>query len=610
MQINVNRKFESLMVIATCLALTVAGCQSPALSNRTDQELISLDSIPNWQGREMQSQPPSQSDDSTPAADANQEPSTEDNTPSEQEISAEKDTRTINTGGENTGGENTGGENTGEKIIFRGQSTSSYPGYSSNYSAEGYALPEDGPNGYPRQPVSPSSEINNRTSSFGKQAISQASFQQQNGQAPFVEGNGPAGNLAPGSSPPPTTIPQDATFGDYPYSQPLYPPNGLPPGQGQLGFGNPLITPPGIGNPNVADLDIFVREGQTGQFMIGAGINSDAGITGQLTVSERNFDIFRFPRRWGEISNGEAFRGRGQSFRLEALPGSQIQRYLVSFGEPYFYLFGQPFSFNTSGYYFTRSYFDWTEQRLGGSVSLGYRLTQDVSLNFSTRAENVNVFDPRLNTSDDLNAVLGDNDLFTFSVGLTHDTRDHPFLSSQGHYLSLSYQQAFGSYDYPRGDLEFRKYWLLTQRPDQSGKHTISHSTKFGVSGSQTPVFENYFAGGFSSMRGFDFRGASPVQNGVITGGKFQFLNTLEYTFPVTADDMFKGVLFCDYGTVEEDISINRENFRVVPGFGFRINMPVGGAGGAPLAFDFGFPVASAETDDRRVFSFYMAVLR
>jgi len=70
-----------------------------------------------------------------------------------------------------------------------------------------------------------------------------------------------------------------------------------------------------------------------------------------------------------------------------------------------------------------------------------------------------------------------------------------------------------------------------------------------------------------------------------------------------------KGVLFCDYGTVEEDIEITGDNFRVAPGFGFRVSMP--GAGiGAPLAFDFAFPVASAEGDDEKIFSFYLGVLR
>ena len=111
-------------------------------------------------------------------------------------------------------------------------------------------------------------------------------------------------------------------------------------------------------------------------------------------------------------------------------------------------------------------------------------------------------------------------------------------------------------------------------------------------------------------MRGFDFRGASPLEGGVRVGGEFQWLNSLEYMFPVTADDMIRGVVFCDFGTVERDITINKENFRVAAGFGFRIHMPAAGMGGAPLAFDFAFPVATADGDEEQMFSFYMGVSR
>ena len=32
---------------------------------------------------------------------------------------------------------------------------------------------------------------------------------------------------------------------------------------------------------------------------------------------------------------GRAFRGAGQRFRLELVPGTQVQRYMISFQEPY-----------------------------------------------------------------------------------------------------------------------------------------------------------------------------------------------------------------------------------------------------------------------------------
>ncbi len=363
-------------------------------------------------------------------------------------------------------------------------------------------------------------------------------------------------------------------------------------------------TPP----PNFADIDVMLQEAQTGRMTFGAAYNSNSGLVGQIIIDERNFDIAAFPRSLDDIVNGRAWRGAGQGFRLELVPGNEVQRYAVSFDNPY--LFNTDVSFSASGYYFDRQYFDWSEQRLGGRLALGYRLTPDLSLSVGVRAENVNIYDPRVNTSPDLNAVVGDNGLYLGSVRLINDTRDHPFMASEGSYLELAYHQGFGDFSYPRGDLDYRRYFLIYQRPDLSGRHTLSFQTRLGFSGSDTPVFENYFAGGFSTLRGFRFRDASPVQGGVRVGGQFQWLNTVEYTFPITADDMFKGVLFCDYGTVEPTANLSSDTFRVAPGFGFRVHMPVGGAGGAPLAFDFAFPVSSAATDEQQTFSFYMGVLR
>ena len=359
--------------------------------------------------------------------------------------------------------------------------------------------------------------------------------------------------------------------------------------------------------PNFADVDVYVTETQTGRINFGGAYNSDNGIVGQFIIDEKNFDITKFPRRLRDFSDGTAFRGAGQTFRLELVPGANVQRYLVSFAEPY--MLGTDYSFSASAYYFDRQYFDWNENRLGGRLAIGRRLTQDLSISAGLRMERVDITDPRVNTSAQLNGDLGKSNLFLGNVGLIRDTRDHPFLATEGSYLSATYSQAFGDYSFARGDLDYRRYRLMYSRPDGSGRHTVSFGTKLGFSGSSTPVFENYFAGGFSTLRGFDFRGAAPSEGGVRVGGEFQWLNSLEYMFPLTADDMIKGVVFCDFGTVEQSIELNSENFRVAPGFGFRIHMPAAGIG-APLAFDFAFPVASAANDEEKIFSFYLGVLR
>ena len=85
-------------------------------------------------------------------------------------------------------------------------------------------------------------------------------------------------------------------------------------------------------------------------------------------------------------------------------------------------------------------------------------------------------------------------------------------------------------------------------------------------------------------------------------GGEFQWINSLEYLFPFTADDMLHGAVFMDFGTVEENVTLDWSRFRVAPGFGLRITIPA--MGPAPIALDFAFPIASAETDDRELFTF------
>ena len=124
--------------------------------------------------------------------------------------------------------------------------------------------------------------------------------------------------------------------------------------------------------------------------------------------------------------------------------------------------------------------------------------------------------------------------------------------------------------------------------------------------GNDTPIFERYYAGGYSSFRGFAFRGVSPIKNGVSVGGNFMALGTAEYMLPLTANDQIRVVGFTDFGTVEPDIGF--DDFRVSAGFGFRLVIPA--MGPAPIAFDFAWPLLDQQTDQRRMFSFYVGFTR
>ena len=91
-------------------------------------------------------------------------------------------------------------------------------------------------------------------------------------------------------------------------------------------------------------------------------------------------------------------------------------------------------------------------------------------------------------------------------------TRDIPFMPTQGRLIQAAFEQAFGDFSFPRGDFEYSEYFPVRSRPDGTGRHTVAFTSKLGISGSNTPIFENYFAGGFSTIRGFYFRGASLPQ--------------------------------------------------------------------------------------------------
>ena len=396
---------------------------------------------------------------------------------------------------------------------------------------------------------------------------------------------------------PPQAFPSQPSLGAQPS---LIPQTGFAPQTGFTPNGVPLGARP-------ATVNVFVTPGPTGKLLAGGTVGSDNGFVGEIIIDERDFNIFAFPRSLRDLSDPRVFRGAGQSFRAEIVPGEDLERYLVSIGDPYFLNTG--LSVNLSGYYFDRQYFDWDEQRAGAKLRLGRTLTNFLSIRGGLQFENVNIDNPRLNTSTQLNANLGNNNLFTFDVGLVYDTRQSPYLLDSGEYLSATFRQAFGDFDFSRAEIDFRIQRLLFKRTATTGHHTLSYRTKLGFSGGSTPVFENFFAGGAASLRGFEFRGVSPVDGGVRVGGEFQWLNSLEYQFPITNDDMIMGVAFIDFGTVEESIEINSDNFRIAPGLGIRANVPFLGLS-APISLDFAFPTDEATGDDKTTFSFLLGVIR
>lgn len=357
--------------------------------------------------------------------------------------------------------------------------------------------------------------------------------------------------------------------------------------------------------PEFIDIDTYLSEARTGRLMFGVGVNSNSGLVGNIVLSEQNFDIRRPPTSWDDVWNGTAWRGAGEKFRIEAMPGTQLSRYLVDWTDPYFMDTNN--SLGVSGFYFNRYYLNWTEQRLGGRLRVGRQFTQQWSGSASLRLENVDVFNPSVaNPPQLLKDAIGSSFLSTGLFSIAHDTRDSPFMPSQGHHAEVTFEQAFGEFKYSRVDAEARQYFTTYQRADGGGKHILSLRGEVAWTGSDTPIFERFYAGGFQSFRGFYFRGVSPVQNGVYVGGDWMVLGSVEYQLPVLANEMVKVVTFSDFGTVTDKASLS--DFRVSVGAGLRVTVPM--MGPTPIALDWAIPLAKDPTDKTQLFSFYIGMNR
>jgi outer membrane protein insertion porin family len=379
-----------------------------------------------------------------------------------------------------------------------------------------------------------------------------------------------------------------------------------PPGSPR--FDEPPIDgePPWFGEqaPGFIEPHVYVQETQTGRLSFGVGFNSNAGVVGNIVLEENNFDIARVPTSWQDVLDGTAWRGDGQQLRIEAIPGNQLSRYLISWRDPYF--LEQDVSLGVSGFYYQRFFPNWFEQREGGRVTVGRQFTPTLSGSLAARIENVEISQPPSFVPPQLQEVLGNNFFTSVTASVAHDTRDSTFIPGKGHYIEASFEQGIADFVYPKAILDARQYFTLRERPDGGNRHIVSVSGQVGYADNGVPIFEKFYAGGFQSFRGFQFYGVTPRVGGVRIGGRFQALGSVEYMVPVTADDTIQLVAFTDMGTVDDQVTLDR--FRLTAGGGIRLTIPA--MGPVPIALDFAAPILRQDFDTPQIFAFYMGVLR
>lgn len=431
-------------------------------------------------------------------------------------------------------------------------------------------------------------------------------------------------------------------------------------------------------DPNQRDVTYEVDDtAATGSVSFGVSVNSDTGLAANVRLTKRNFDWNDWPERFGDVFRGRAFTGAGETFQLELSPGTDYSQYRIAYTQPW--LFDKPISFGWDLFVTQFRRFDYDQDAKGVDFFLGRRWIYEgrdrdtvVGVQGRTRIESLSVENldeeqstPTAFLAEGSNSLISED--FTFRISRL----DSDSAPTAGWYGELSTEFGFaGDVRLWKNSIEAKRYWLVHTNEDQRA-HVLSIGAKLSLAqplGSSAqadpnlldedfvPIYESYFAGGSSTVRGFAYGGAGPhgqgdpflgrrggesskhrdarlarvarsilENDGDPMGGNVSFVTSAEYGFPVY-EDILRGVLFCDAGMVrhsfgsshgleEDDFNATGlpkalfnegESFfgdiRVSIGFGLRIKIPA--LGPAPLALDIGFPLRKQDGDDTQAVSF------
>lgn len=386
--------------------------------------------------------------------------------------------------------------------------------------------------------------------------------------------------------------------------------------------------------PDRKDVEIKVEENpRTSQFRLGFGISSDTGFFGNVSLTFRNFDIADPPERLSDFAEGRAFKGAGQTLALVAQPGSEVSTYRIAFTEPWF--LDRPISLGFDLYASRNSVFTYHENRLGASVAAvrrwlvpGRDLDDAYTLGVRPRVESVDISDIEDDAAPNAYAIEGRNGIRALALELGW-TRVDQETAERGWKMGATSEilggPLGGDFDVWKNSGEVVRVFTLW-RDDDERAHTLKFraaaATAWGFEGVETPLVERWFAGGQSgpgAIRGFAYGGVGPhgvgnprtsparvarsieENSGEPMGGEALLAGGVEYGFPIF-QDVLRGDVFLDAGTLGNNTGDLRRDWRSSVGFGIGIKVPFFGP--VPLKFDFGFPVRKVGGDETQVLSF------
>ncbi len=204
-----------------------------------------------------------------------------------------------------------------------------------------------------------------------------------------------------------------------------------------------------------------------------------------------------------------------------------------------------------------------------------------------------------------------------FSLGFTRDSRDSVLNPTRGQLVSLDHSVAAdvfgGNESFNKFFGTYQRYHTLAGNFPLLGGSTLAFSGRVGLasvfrdadrngdgliseSEERLPISERFFSGGATTLRGFRFETAGPMEvlaprpdkpgelpTLIPLGGDALAIFNFELRYPIS--ERWRVVPFYDLGNVFRRVSdFNYRNMTHTVGIGVRINTPIG-----PVGVDYGF---------------------
>lgn len=361
----------------------------------------------------------------------------------------------------------------------------------------------------------------------------------------------------------------------------------------RLGFFQPgsvifnTVSPKG--RDDILNVEISVKERQTGQISLGAGYSTATKGFLQASIQQNNF------------------RGLGQNlnFSLSISGGQQI--YNLGFTEPYFldtlWTAGGDI-FKTANSFISA----YSMQKKGFDLRVGYPLSDYTRAFLTYKMEDIEVS----NVDADIYTEAEEEGISSgIEISIRYDRRNNVFEPTNGHYArgALEYVGIGGDLNWVKGEVEGRYYKPVVG--DLVFRSRLRIQQIWEIDDQYIPRHSKFSMGGARNMRGFNFEDIGPkkvAKNNTTglnqeynVGGQFSILGTLELEHPLIKEAGLKWVLFFDAGNVfektigESDSTSLRSDY----GFGFRWFSPIG-----VLRFEFGYPIDPKDGEDGSQFHF------